>query len=246
MAEKLKIELIVDDKGSAVVKSFSGTTEKSLGQTGKAIGDADKKTRGWTGSWNALSIAAAASAGVAVYKIAEFTKESIAAASNLEEVSSKFDVVFKGQEALAESWSTTLVDAYAMSTRESKQYLSSVQDLLVPMGMASKEAGVMSNEVVKLSADLGSFNNMPTARVMDDIQSALVGNYETMKKYGVVLNATTVQQKALEMGLAETKDELTAADKAQAAYKLMVEGSTAAIGDMARTSDSYANQLKAM
>jgi len=46
------------------------------------------------------------------------------------------------------------------------------------------------------------------------------------------------------MGLAETKDMLTAADKAQAAYMLMTKGSADAIGDMARTSDSYANQVK--
>lgn len=171
-------------------------------------------------------------------------KSSIDAASDLEEVTSKFGVVFGDQVKQAEKWSDTLVDAYAMSTREAKQYLSSVQDLLVPMGMQSESAAVLSNEIVKLSADLGSFNNMPTARVMDDIQSALVGNYETMKKYGVVLTAARVSQEALNMGLAESKDQLTAADKAQAAYKLMVEGSTAAIGDMARTSDSYANQTK--
>jgi len=145
---------------------------------------------------------------------------------------------------LAEKWAQQLVDSYAMSTREAKQYLSSVQDLLVPMGMASDQAGKMSSKIVKLAADLGSFNNMPTARVMADIQSGLVGNYETMKKYGVVLNATIVQEKALAMGLASTKNELTAGQKAHAAYTLMVEGSKAAIGDMARTQDDYANQMK--
>lgn len=236
-------------------------SEKEIRQLAKQMGyssaEADKMTKAITrqhGSigllgkaWQSLSgfIIAGVSA-LATYKLAQFTRDTIAAASNLEEVASKFAVVFKGQEAVAEAWVTTLVSGYAMSTREAKQYLASVQDLLVPMGMAADAAGLMSNEVVKLAADLGSFNNMPTARVIDDIQSALVGNYETMKKYGVVLNATVVQEKALAMGLAETKKELTAAHKAQAAYKLMLEGSAAAIGDMARTSDSYANQVKAL
>ncbi|BBO73342.1 hypothetical protein DSCW_07590 [Desulfosarcina widdelii] len=171
-------------------------------------------------------------------------KKSIDAASDLEEVTNKFGVVFGDQVGAAEKWADILVDSYAMSTREAKQYLSSVQDLLVPMGLQSEAAAELSNEIVKLSADLGSFNNMPTARVMDDIQSALVGNYETMKKYGVVLTAARVQQEAMNMGLARSKNELTAADKAQAAYKLIIEGSTAAIGDMARTSGSYENQSK--
>lgn len=198
--------------------------QKSFGSVGTAI--------------KAIGFAAAGA------MVASYMKSAVAAASDLEEVTGKFNVVFGEQKKLAEGWAKTLVDSYAMSTREAKQYLSAMQDLLVPMGMNAKAAAEMSNEVVKLAADLGSFNNMPTAKVMEDIQSAMVGNYETMKKYGVVLLASTVQQEALEMGLAATKKELTASHKAMAAYKLIVEGSTFAIGDMARTSDSYANILK--
>jgi hypothetical protein len=184
-------------------------------------------------------VSLAAVAGVAV-----FTKKLLSAASDLEEVQSKFDVVFKGQEQTAQSWAETLVESYAMSDREAKQYLSSIQDLLVPMGMNSKAAGTLSNKIVQLSADLGSFNNLETVQVMENIQSALTGEYQVMKKYGIVLNATVVQQRALDMGLAQTKDELTAGMKAQASYALMVEGSTAAIGDMSRTMEGAANQQK--
>lgn len=171
-------------------------------------------------------------------------KKAIDAASDLEETTSKFNVVFAEQAQLAEKNAKILTEGFAMSQEEAKRYLSSVQDLLVPMGVAADKAAQLSHEVVKLSADLGSFNNMPTERVMLDIQSALVGNFETMKKYGVVLKETVVSEKALAMGLADTKQELTAGHKAQAAYALMVEGSKAAIGDMARTSESYANQTK--
>ncbi len=183
-------------------------------------------------------------AGAFAYMLSEITAESVSAASALEEAGSKFDVVFDGQIQKAGQWSKALNDSYGMSIRESKQYLSSIQDLLVPMGMVAGEAGNLSNEVVKLAADLGSFNNQLTSKVIDDYQSALVGNYETMKKYGVVLTATSVQAKALEMGLARTKNELTASDTAQAAHQIIVESSTAAIGDFIRTSDGYANTTK--
>ena len=168
----------------------------------------------------------------------------VSKASDLEEVSSKFGVVFAGQADIASGWVQTLTDDFAMSTRESREYLSSIQDLLVPMGMQSTAAAQLSNEIVKLSADLGSFNNRKTEDVMADIQSGLVGNYETMKKYGIVLTATAVQERALAEGYAKTTEELTAADKALAAYQIMMEGSSAAIGDMQRTSDSYANTTK--
>ena len=171
-------------------------------------------------------------------------KKTIDAASDLEETTGKFDVVFQEHIKQAEAMSDELVNSYAMSTREAKQYLSSVQDLLVPMGMVSDQAILMSNEVVKLAADLGSFNNLPTKTVMLDIQSALVGNFETMKKYGVILNETVIKQEALNMGLWNGKGMVDANTKAQVAYKLMLKGSAAALGDQARTMGSYANQIK--
>ncbi|MBI9092305.1 MAG: hypothetical protein JEZ12_24080 [Desulfobacterium sp.] len=252
----INIKLQLDDNGSVKVLNQVGDTAEKTGKRGKKSfegmeSSSKKMTGGIKGSTAALVKMGSAVVGVlavkaAIEKLTAFTMEAINAASDLQETTSKFDTVFEGQEASANSWSKTLVDSYFMSTRESKLFLSSVQDLLVPMGMGAEAAGKMSFEASKLAADLGSFNNLQTAQVMEDIQSALVGEYEPMKKYGVVLNAAKVEQQALNMGLADTKDALIAADKAQAAYELIVQSSSTAIGDMGRTSDGYANQVKKM
>lgn len=173
-------------------------------------------------------------------------KEAVQAASDLQETTSKFQVVFAGQERAANQFASTLRNAYGMSTNEARGFLASMQDLFVPMGLAKDKAADLSFEVVKLATDLGSFNNLKTADVMSDMQSAFVGNYETMKKYGVVLTATAVEQKALEMGLAATKNEITQNDKVMAAYELITKSSAAAIGDFSRTQDGAANQTKIM
>jgi len=219
-------------------KHLKGDFNKALRTTDTFAGKMQKRISRI--NFKVIGIAAAAAATAAVYAM----RKVINVASDLQETTGKFDVVFKGQEAVARAWSRTLVDAYAMSTRESKLYLSSIQDLLVPMGMNAEAAGKMSYEVVKLSADLGSFNNLPTAQVMADMESALVGNFETMKKYGIVLNETVVKQEAYDLGLVKTGEKLNAAQKSQAAYSLMVKGSAAAVGDLAKTSDSYANLVK--
>jgi hypothetical protein len=246
----IKISLKIDDKGSVRVLQDVGKESSIAGKKGKkAFKDMDKSAKSLNqtvkmSAGTLLKMGTAAASVAAGYALTKLYNESIKAASALEEVSSKYSVVFQGQTDIVDKWASNLVDKYAMSTREAKKYLSSVQDLLVPMGMQEKAAAELSNEMVKLAGDLGSFNDLPTQQVIENIQSALVGEYETMKKYGVVINATTVQQEALNMGLAETKDALTAADKAQAAYKLIVQSSTAAIGDMERTSDGYANTTK--
>ncbi len=196
------------------------------------------RSKGKAMSGALLGVAAAATAmSLAMAK-------GVKAASDLEEVSNKFNVVFRGQEKIAERWAKTLVNSYAMSTREAKQYLAAMQDLLKPMGIAPRQAAELSNEIVKLSADLASFNNMQTADVMRDIQSALVGNYETVRKYGAMVSAVTVEQKVFEMGLATTKKEITAADKALAAYNIILESNADAVGDVARSSGSYAKAMK--
>jgi len=79
---------------------------------------------------------------------------------------------------------------------------------------------------------------------MMDIQSALVGNYEKMKKYGVVLNDTVIKQEAMRQGLWDGKGVLDANTKAQIAFELAMRGSAAAQGDMIRTGDSWANVSK--
>jgi hypothetical protein len=166
------------------------------------------------------------------------------AASDLEEAHAKALTVYEGHQSTLNTLTKELTDNYAMSRREAFANLAAMQDLLVPMGMASEKAAEMSGEVVKLSADLGSFNNLPTSQVMLDIQSALVGNFETMKKYGVVLNETVVKEEARARGLHTGKGLLDAQVKAEVAYQLIVKGSQAALGDMERTADGWANTMK--
>jgi len=228
---KEEVTLVIDGESKGAQRALKGTSVSTV-----ALGNVIANVAGV-----AMRQMAAALRGIANQALA-----AIAASSALEETIAKFETVFATQIDKANEWASVLVDSFKMSEREAKANLAAFQDLLVPMGMAADAAGRMSFEVVKLSADLGSFNNLPTERVIADVQSALVGNYETMKKYGVVLNATTVQQEALGMGLAASKEELTAADKAQAAYALIVKGSTAAIGDMERTGGSWANTMKGM
>jgi hypothetical protein len=189
-----------------------------------------------------LAVTAFATTGAIAFK--KFSDAAIREASALEEATSKFVTVFGEQAQKMDGVVKELTSDYAMSTTESRKYLSSMQDLLVPMGVNADLASKLSTNMVKLSADLGSFNDMPTAQVMQNIQSAMTGEFQVMKKFGIVLNEATIQQEVFSMGLASTKSEITAAHKAQAAYNLIVRGSTFAIGDMARTQDSYANVSK--
>lgn len=168
------------------------------------------------------------------------TKKAI----DLEETTSKFNTVFRGVRKDADAMAANLVKNYGVSTEESRRFLSGMQDLLVPMGMSRRAAAEMSDEIVKLSVDIGSFNNQPTEQVMRDIQSAFNGMPLPMRKYGVNITQARIKQEALNMGLIKTGQELTIITKAQAVFSLIQQDSADAQDDFARTSAGLANQLK--
>jgi hypothetical protein len=238
MATAEEIVLIVKAKVDKAIRDM----KKFNGQLGKT----DKSSKGMSKNLKETAATFAAfAAGATVAFVA--LKKTVDAASALEEATGKFNEVFDdtaismqiGTEAVEE-----LTNAYMVSEREAKQYLGSMQDLLVPLGILPDKAAAMSTTLVKLSADLGSFNDQPTATVMADIQSAMVGNFETMKKYGVVLNETRIKQEAMNMGLHDGKGVVDAVTKANVAYKLILQDTAAAHGDVARTADSWANRMK--
>lgn len=235
MAEKVKFVLEVDSKGAI-------TSMKKLETSSKT--STDKMSKNFLSLSNVIKGSVILAIGATIVKMKEVGLSSIDLASDLEETQGKFDVVFRGMSKTAEGWSKDLRDSYAMAESESKKYLSSIQDLLVPTGLAREEAGMLSMAFVKMAADLGSFNNRETVDVIRDIQSALQGGSETMAKYGINVKAAKVEAEIFRLGLAKTKDEITDAHKAQAIYNIIMRDGADAIGDMDRTSGSYANQLK--
>lgn len=163
-------------------------------------------------------------------------------ASDAQETMSKFDVVFGHMSKSMKTFGDNMAQQMGRSKYAVAGSLASFQDLLVPMGMAPQAAAEMSKTLSALAIDLGSFNNMADADVIRDLQAALTGSGEVMKKYGVIVSEAAVKQEVLNMGL--NPKIVTEAQKAQARLNIIMRGTTAAQGDAVRTADGFANQLK--
>ena len=70
------------------------------------------------------------------------------------------------------------------------------------------------------------------------------GEAEPLRDFGVFLNEAAVKARAAEMGLTGLGDELTDQEKILARYSLIMEQTANAQGDVARTSDGTANQMR--
>jgi len=235
--DKIRIKIELDENLKSEFKKASNT-----------IGTGSRQMEG---SLNSLkkSVSNLATGYVALRAASEsvrFLWDSAKVAGNLTEALNKQRTVFRGLEKEVAQYNKVLTQSYSLSRREAAQFTSTIQDTLVPLGFARDKAGEMSFEVVKLARDLASFNNLPTEQVIGDIQSALVGNVITMRKYGVVLSETSLKQEAANLGYKVGTGILDANAKAAAALSLAMKGSADAQGDYARTADSFNNQLRAV
>ena len=161
------------------------------------------------------------------------------------EVSGKFNVVFGEVEGAARDFSRALAGEFGRSQTAIMDFMSTLQDTFVPLGFARGSAANLSSSLTKLALDVASFNNKMDADVVRDFQSAIVGNHETVKKYGIILNEAKVAQAAMDMGLINSSGELSEYAKVLARVELITQGTKDAQGDVSRTFDTLANSVKA-
>lgn len=204
---------------------------------------ADKMKR----SFNRIGkVAKIAVAGVAVRAISQATVKMIGMASGAEEMQGKSSVVFGKFRDDVVSALDDFGNEVGRSTFALEGMASSLQDTFVPMGFARGEAAKLSVEMTKLAVDVGSFNDANEVETMRAFQSALVGNHETVRRFGVVITEATLNQELLTMGIEGGARAASNAEKVQARMNLILKGTTDAQGDAARTSTSFANELRAL
>ena len=184
--------------------------------------------------------------GIVAFQALRFSAEMVKMASSVEEMQSKSAVVFGKFVTDVRSQLEKFGDTVGRSTFELEGMASSIQDTFVPMGFARKEASKLSVQLTKLAVDVASFNNASDVETMMAFQSALVGNHETVRRFGVVITEATLKQELLRMGITKTADEITNAEKVQARLNLIIAGTADAQGDAERTNTSFANSMKAL
>jgi hypothetical protein len=206
-----------------------------------------EKTRSVSNNFNKIArVAKVALGAVVVQQAGRAGLALVNLASDVQEMQDKSSIVFG---KFAEDVRKELAKFGAEVGRnrfELEGMAASIQDTFVPMGFARGEAAKLSIEVTKLATDVASLNNVADPEVMRAFQSALVGNHETVRRFGVVISEATIKQELLRMGIKRTGDEVTNMEKVQARLNLIIAGTSDAQGNAALTANSYANQVRNM
>jgi len=209
--------------------------------------DVNKSTAGIAAAFKKMGPTIGVVVGaIVVRKLGQMGMAAINLAGDVEEMQAKSSVVFGQFRDQVVSDLDEFGDSVGRSTHKLEEMASSVQDTFVPMGFARGEAAKLSVELTKLAVDTASFNNASDVDTMRAFQSAIVGNHETVRRFGVVITEATLQQELYRMGINKSSKEVTNAEKVQARLNLITAGLGDAQGDAARTADSFTNQTKAL
>jgi hypothetical protein len=166
-------------------------------------------------------------------------------ASIAEETISKFEAVFKDQADAAREFAETLAKSIGRSKFDLLGFLATLQDTFVPLGFARDQARQLSQQLTQLAVDLASFNNAAEPEVVQLLTSALVGNHEAVRRFGIIITQATLEQELMNQGITRNIREVTNQEKVLARLAIIMRSTTDAQGDAARTAGSFANQFRA-
>lgn len=234
MATKEKVILSIKTEAAKAIKDLA-KFNKELLASNKSTKNNTKAALKWG--------AAVAVAALAIRELTQFMGESIQAASDLEETTSKFNITFREVQEEADAMADTLVNAYGLSELAAKDLLSSTGDLLTGFGFTGKAALDMSSQVQTLAADLASFQNLQggVEQASNALTRGLLGEREMLKTLGIVVREEDVNNELFRKGQERLTGQALLQAKAHATLAIAIRQSGNAIGDVEATFNSFAN-----
>lgn len=206
-------------------------------------------TKGFSNSLNKISASVkklAATVGIAfgVSGLIKFGKEAINLSSDIQEVQNVVDVAFGGMSDMVEDFTKTSIEKFGMSELSAKRTASTYMAMSKGMGLYGKEAAQMAIDAAARTGDIASFYNMKQEEADTLLKSIWTGETESLKRIGVVMTETNLQQYALEKGIRKSISAMNQQEKTLLRYAFVMEQTSLAAGDFERTQDSWANQTR--
>ncbi len=112
------------------------------------------------------------------------------------------------------------------------------------MGFSSEQASILGINANNLAQDMASLVNVPLAQAMGDLRSGLLGQSETVYKYGFDVTEAAIKQEALNMGIKKSVRNMSQGEKMALRWAVIIKQSSIYHGDFARTLNDPANQMR--
>lgn len=219
------------------IQKLITSTEKYNASARKATSTTGKFTSGL----KALNVAAVA---ITFRKIGHFIAQAVTESNKYQEDLNLFTVALGQYVAEAQNYAEKVSDVMGIDPAQWLRNQGVFNTLLTGFGDTAERAQLMSQNLTQLGYDISSFFNISIEDAMQKLQSGISGELEPLRRLGYDLSQARLKQTALNLGIKESVANMTQAEKAELRYYAIMTQVTTAQGDMARTLEAPANQLR--
>lgn len=224
--------------------AFPSKIQKLITSTEKYNASARKATTTtgkFTSGLKALNVAAVA---ITFRKIGHFIAQAVTESNKYQEDLNLFTVALGQYAAEAQNYAEKVSDVMGIDPAQWLRNQGVFNTLLTGFGDTAERAQLMSQNLTQLGYDISSFFNISIEDAMQKLQSGISGELEPLRRLGYDLSQARLEQTALNLGVKESVANMTQAEKAELRYYAIMTQVTTAQGDMARTLEAPANQLR--
>lgn len=224
--------------------AFPSKIQKLITSTEKYNASARKATSTtgqFTSGLKALNVAAVA---ITFRKIGHFIAQDVTESNKYQEDLNLFTVALGQYAAEAQNYAEKVSDVMGIDPAQWLRNQGVFNTLLTGFGDTAERAQLMSQNLTQLGYDLSSYFNISIEDSMQKLQSGISGELEPLRRLGYDLSQARLEQTALNLGIKESVANMTQAEKAELRYYAIMTQVTTAQGDMARTLEAPANQLR--
>lgn len=235
-----KLQVIIE----AQTKPYRDEVEKLKKQTTSAASHVERQTAKMKKSFGGLGKVVASVLGVGA--IVAFAKSCIDLGSDLAEVQNVVDVSFGKMSGAVDAFAKNAITQFGLSELTAKKYMGTYGAMAKAFGVTGEAGYQMSAAITGLTGDVASFYNLSTDEAYTKLKSIFTGETESLKDLGVVMTQTALDQYALNNGFGKTTAKMTEQEKVMLRYQFVMSSLADASGDFARTSTSWANQVRVL
>lgn len=252
----------VNSATNSISKAFSKLSSSTLSlgnlvsKTASKIGSGIKAIIGWfqrlgsdssglkTASFNLSALFKTAIGFKAIQGLVDFGRSAVDLGSQITEVENVVDVAFGSMSDKAYQFASTAKEQFGLSELAAKTYSGTMMAMLKSSGVAQNAASDMSITLAGLAGDMASFFNLDTDVAFQKIRAGISGEIEPLRQLGINLSVANMEAYALSKGITTSYNAMSQAEKVALRYNYLMSVTGEVQGDFARTSGTWANQVR--
>jgi hypothetical protein len=197
-----------------------------------------------TASFNLSALFKTAIGFKAIQGLVDFGRSAVDLGSQITEVENVVDVAFGSMSDKAYQFASTAKEQFGLSELAAKQYSGTMMAMMKSSGVAQDAASKMSISLAGLAGDIASFYNIDTDTAFQKIRSGISGEIEPLRQLGINLSVANMEAYALSRGITTSYNAMSQAEKVALRYNYLMSATGDVQGDFARTSGTWANQVR--